>query len=106
MSKRKDSFVENVAYNPVAHAVQRLYERSAPLLIVEAIVLAVAGVIMLWKPVDVLAVMTFVLGGVFILLGLYRTIAGFVSSRGYGGGWLDVVFGIMGVVIGVLFFKK
>lgn len=103
MSKRKGSFVENVAYNPVAHAVQRVYERSAPLLIVEAIVLVVAGVIMLWKPVDVLGVMTFVLGGVFILLGLYRTIAGFVVARGVGGGWLDVVFGLLGIGVGALF---
>lgn len=103
MATRKSPFVKDMAHNPVAHGVWRLYERSAPLLIVEALVLAVIGIIMLWRPVGLLAVMTFVLGGVLILFGLYRTIAGFVASRGFGGGWLDVLFGVISISVGVLF---
>ncbi|MBO5946664.1 MAG: DUF308 domain-containing protein [Alphaproteobacteria bacterium] len=103
MPKRNNLSVENVVLNPVAHGVRRLYERSAPLLIVEAIALAVIGIIMLWRPVELLTVMTFVLGGVLILFGLYRTIAGFVASRGFGGGWLDVIFGLISIGVGILF---
>ena len=36
MPKRNNLSVENVVLNPVAHGVRRLYERSAPLLIVES----------------------------------------------------------------------
>lgn len=103
MATKKKSFGKDVAHNPVAHGVRRLYERSAPLLIVEALVLVFIGIIMLWRPVDMLTVMTFVLGGVLILFGLYRTVVGFVASRGFGGGWLDVLFGLISVGVGVLF---
>ena len=102
MQKRKKSF--DVCVSPVAHSVQRLYERSAPLLVVEALMLACVGVIMLWGPIKLLTVMTFVLGCALILFGLYQTVVGFVASRGYyGGGWLDVLFGLINVGIGVLF---
>ena len=92
-----------IASDPVAHGVQRLYDRSAPLLLAEALLLFCSGVIMLWRPVELLTILTLVLGVALILFGLYRTITGFVASRGYGGGWLDVLFGLINVGVGVLF---
>lgn len=100
---RKQTRAEQVANNPVAHGVQRLYDRSAPLLLAEALLFLIAGAVMLWRPVGLLTVLTLVLGGALVLFGLYRTIAGFVASRGYGGGWLDVLFGLVNVGVGVLF---
>ena len=99
----KQTRTEQVVKNPVAHGIQRLYDRSAPLLLAEALLLFCSGGIMLWRPVGLLTVLTLVLGGALILFGLYRTIAGFVASRGYGGGWLDVLFGLINVGVGVLF---
>lgn len=92
-----------IASDPVAHGVQRLYDRSAPLLLAEALLLLIAGIVMMWRPVGLLTILTLVLGGALILFGLYRTITGFVASRGYGGGWLDVLFGLINVGVGVLF---
>ena len=99
----KQTRTEQVVKNPVAHGVQRLYDRSAPLLLAEALLLLIAGIVMMWRPVGLLTILTLVLGGALILFGLYRTIAGFVASRGYGGGWLDVLFGLINVGVGVLF---
>lgn len=87
----------------VAFGVQRLYDKSAPLLIAEAVLFVVAGVLMLVRPVGFLAAITFIVGVGLLLFGLYRMVAGFVSARGYGGGWLDVLFGIASVVVGILF---
>lgn len=100
---KKQTYVEYVANNPVAHGVQRLYDRSAPLLLAEALLFVIAGIAMLWRPVGLLTILTLVLGCALILFGLYRTIAGFVASRGYGGGWLDVLFGLINIGVGVLF---
>ena len=94
---------KRVADSSVVHGVQRLYDRAAPMLICEALLLLCAGAIMLWRPVGLLTLLTLVLGGALILFGLYRTIAGFVASRGYGGGWLDVLFGLINIGVGVLF---
>lgn len=87
----------------LAFGVQRLYDKSAPLLIAEALLFVLAGGLMLVKPVGFLAVIAFAVGVGLVLFGLYRTIVGFVASRGLGGGWLDVIFGIVSVAIGILF---
>lgn len=84
-------------------SVQRIYDKSAPMLLCEAIVFAIIGVAMLINPMGVLTVITFVLGGALLLLGAYRTVSGFITSSDYGGGWLDVVFGLVNILIGILF---
>ena len=58
---------------------------------------------MVIKPVAILTALTLVIGIALILFGLYRTVAGFVVSRDMGGGWFDVLFGLLTVVLGVLF---
>lgn len=90
-------------YNPVAASVKRLYNKSAPLLICEALLFGVAAILMLVRPVAILTALTLVIGIALVLFGLYRTIAGFVVSRDAGGGWFDVIFGLLTVVLGVLF---
>ena len=90
-------------YNPIAASVRRLYNKSAPLLICEALLFGVAAILMVVKPVAILTALTLVIGIALVLFGLYRTIAGFVVSRDAGGGWFDVLFGLLTVVLGVLF---
>ncbi len=100
MKKKID---QKFADNPVVHSVQRLYDKSAPMLIVESVLFTVMGILMLVRPVGVLSGITFVLGCVLVLLGFYRMVSGFITSHDYGGGWLDVIFGIVNIIIGVLF---
>lgn len=89
--------------DPVVASVQRLYDKSAPLLICESIFFALAAVFMFMRPMVFMTVLTFAIGIGLVIFGLYRTIAGFVSSRAVGGGWLDVLFGLMNIVLGILF---
>ena len=101
VKSRRTSRASN--YNPIASSVKRLYNKSAPLLICEALLFGVAAILMVVKPVAILTALTFVIGIALVLFGLYRTIAGFVVSRDMGGGWFDVLFGLLTVVLGVLF---
>ena len=50
-----------------------------------------------------MTVLTIIIGVALILFGLYRAIVGFIASRGMGGGWFDVLFGLVNVVLGFLF---
>ncbi len=102
-SKSKNVKSRRNTSDPMAASVQRLYNRSAPLLICEALLFAFAAVMIIIKPVAILTALTFVIGVGLILFGLYRTIAGFVVSRNIGGGWVDVLFGLVNVIFGVLF---
>ena len=100
---KKTEKQKRVADSSVVRGVQRLYDRAAPMLVCEALLFIVMGGLMLWKPVGLLTIMTLVFGGALVLFGLYRTIAGLIASREYGGGWQDVLFGLINVVVGVLF---
>lgn len=87
----------------IAASVEKLYNKSAPLLVAETLLLGIIAIFMAFKPLAVLTTLMFVLGCGLILFGLYRAIAGFVAARPYGGGWVDVIFGLVNVVLGVLF---
>lgn len=100
---KKTNSSKTTQVNPVAASVKRLYNKSAPLLICEALLFGIAAILMVVKPVAILIALTFVIGVGLVLFGLYRTIAGFVVSRDAGGGWFDVLFGLVNVVLGVLF---
>ena len=58
---------------------------------------------MVFRPMSILTALMYVIGVALVLFGLYRTVAGFVVSRDAGGGWFDVLFGLINVVLGVLF---
>lgn len=90
-------------FDAVSASVQRMYDKSAPLLLAEGLLIGIVALFMVFKPLAILATLTVVVGVGLILFGLYRTIVGFVSSRNYGGGWVDVVFGVVNVILGVLF---
>lgn len=103
MAKTNSKIKEHKKTTSIAEFVQRLYNQSAPLLICEALLLVLTAVLLIINPFVFLAALTLIVGICLIAFGLYRTIAGFVSSRGIGGGWLDVLFGIIDIIIGILF---
>lgn len=90
--------------NSIAQYVRRLYSRSTTLLLCEAVLFAAIGVLMFIKPLWFLATVMFVIGIILAAFGAYRTIVGLAgdgrpgTSRG-----LDITFGLLNVLIGVLF---
>lgn len=89
--------------NPIAAAVERIYDKSAPLLIGEALLFIGAAVLLFIWPVAILTLLTFIIGAALIFFGLWRMIGGFVTSRNIGGGWVDVIFGLINILLGLLF---
>ena len=83
--------------------VNKLYHNTAPLLLIEAILFAVMSILMLIKPVEILSAVTFVIGGILVLFGLYRVSMVFVSNVGLGVGSFDVFFGLVTLILGIVF---
>lgn len=83
--------------------VNKMYHNTAPLLLIEAILFAIMSILMLIKPVEILSAVTFVIGGVLVLFGLYRVSMVFVSNLGLGVGSFDVFFGLVTLILGVVF---
>lgn len=92
-----------VPRNPIVASINRMYRRGAPMLVGEASLFIVAAVLLFVKPVLVLTVFTYVIGFALLLFGLYRMISGFIASNNNAGGGVDVVFGLINIVLGILF---
>ena len=86
-----------------ALVVNRIYRNTAPLLVGEAILFTVVAILMMVKPVEIMTAVTFVVGTVLILFGLYRVSMVFVSNLGIGIGSFDMFLGLVTLVLGIVF---
>lgn len=83
--------------------IGKIYRNTAPLLLAEAAVFCGVAILMMIKPVEILNAITFVIGGGLVLFGLYRTSMVFVSNLGFGVGTFDVFFGLVTMILGIVF---
>ncbi|MBO4683274.1 MAG: DUF308 domain-containing protein [Alphaproteobacteria bacterium] len=83
--------------------VNKIYRNAAPLLVGEACLYGVIGVLMLVRPITMLSALTFAIGAGLIVFGLYRVGMVFVSNIGASVGFFDVFVGLMTLVLGLIF---
>ena len=96
-------FAPGTRRQKVGELVKKIYRNTAPLLVGEAVLFTVAGILMLVRPVEFLSVITFVIGAVLVVFGLYRVSMVFVSDLGFTIGTYDVFFGLVTLMLGVVF---
>lgn len=87
----------------IGEVIKRIYRNTAPLLVGEAILFIIAGVLMLVWPIEFLSVVTFVIGAALVMFGLYRVSMVFVSNLGFGISVYDVFLGLVTLILGVVF---
>lgn len=102
MAKKQSKKVVHAHREMVEDAVERLYEKSAPMLIGEALLFGVIALFMAFKPLAMFATLVLTVGVGLILVGLWRMISGFIMSHKYGVGGMDITFGLVNVALGVL----
>ena len=96
-------FVPGTRRQKIGEVIKRIYRNTAPLLIGEAILFTVVGILMLLRPVEFLSVLTFIIGAALVVFGLYRVSMVFVSNLGLSIGTYDVFFGLVTFILGVVF---
>ena len=96
-------FIPGTRRQKVGEVIKKIYRNTAPLLVGEAILFVIAGVLMLMRPVEFLSVLTFVIGAALVVFGLYRVSMVFVSNLGLSIGTYDVFFGLVTLILGVVF---
>ena len=92
-----------VPRNPIVASINRMYRRGAPMLVGEALLFVAAAAVLFVKPILVLTIFTYIIGFALLFFGLYRMISGFIASNNNAGGGIDVVFGLVNIVLGILF---
>ena len=64
-------FVPGTRREKIGNLIKKIYCNTAPLLVGEAVLFIVAGILMLAYPVQFLSFITFVIGAGLVLFGLY-----------------------------------
>ena len=83
--------------------INKIYHNTAPLLVVEALVFGLVAILMMLNPVEIVNTMAFVIGVGLIVFGLYRLSMVFVSNLGFSVGTFDVFFGLVTMILGIVF---
>ena len=94
-AKRAPRAKKNTPQVAIVSAINRLYRKSASMLIFEALLFVVVAAVLFVRPVLILTIFTYVVGLALILFGMYRMICGFTYGGDVGGGGIDVVFGLI-----------
>ncbi len=102
-AKRVTKNKRHIVQDGAITAINRLYSKSAPMLIFEALLFICVAAVLFIKPVLVLTIFTYVVGVALLLFGIYRMLCGFTSDSDTGSGGIDVVFGLINSVLGILF---
>lgn len=88
-------------------AVNRLYTKSAPLLVFEAILFGFAAILIFVKPIAIMATLTMLLGIGVGLFGIYQLFVGlFGGERDMAGKTMNIVLGIVGIIVGIVFLAQ
>lgn len=92
------------AEHPMQEPIEKLYNKSAPLLMFEGLLFIVAALLIFFRPIPILATLTWVFGVILALFGVYQTILGLLGGQStFNGRWGNVLFGLINVALGAIF---
>ncbi len=79
-----------------------ILKKEGILSIIESIVFAILGLILVYKPEGTLKIIACILGTIFILFGVFKIINYFYTKGKYDFYNYDLVFGVLALIIGIV----
>lgn len=82
--------------------IKEFLKKSSWTSIVESIIFAILGIILIYKPNETVSVISYILGAIFIIAGIYKII-NYMQTRGQKDLYnYNLIYGIMAIVIGIV----
>ncbi len=82
--------------------MEKFLKKGSFVSILTSLVILAVGVLMICNPDVVTSIVGYVIGGVFVVLGVYKVINYFVSKGKYDFYNYDLVYGILAIVLGII----
>lgn len=81
---------------------KNLLKKSGWMSIVESLIFAVLGIILVWRPNEIMSMIAYIIGAIFIVVGIIK-IVNYVQAKGKNDLFnYELIYGIMAVVIGLV----
>lgn len=82
--------------------LKNLLKKSGWMSIIESLIFAVLGIILVWKPNEIMAMISYIIGAIFITVGVIKII-NYIKEKGKNDLYnYELIFGIMAAVIGLV----
>lgn len=82
--------------------LKKLFKKTGGISIVESIIFAILGIILICKPEGTVKVITYILGTIFILVGIYKIINYFMTKGKNDFYNVNLIYGLTAIVIGIV----
>ena len=82
--------------------LEKLFKKSGWISIVESIIFAILGIILIWKPEGTVKTISYLLGMIFIVIGIFKVVHYLTAKKKYNFYNYDLVYGLMAIVIGIV----
>lgn len=82
--------------------VEKIFKKTGWISILESIIFVILGAILIWKPEGTVKVISYILGIIFILIGIYKIINYFLAKGKYDFYNYDLIYGLMACVLGIV----
>ncbi|MBR1802383.1 MAG: DUF308 domain-containing protein [Clostridia bacterium] len=82
--------------------LEKIFKKTGWFSILESVIFAILGAILIWKPEGTVKVISYILGIIFIVAGLYKIIH-YLSTKGkYDFYNYDLIYGLLACILGIV----
>lgn len=83
--------------------LEKILKKTGIVSIIESIVFIIIGILLVWKADLALKIISYILGGIFIIIGVFRVIQYFAMYKEHYELYnYELIYGLMAVVIGII----
>lgn len=82
--------------------IEKIFKKSGWISILESVIFAIIGAILVWKPEGTVKLISYILGAIFIIIGVGKSI-NYLSTKGkYDLYNHDLIYRLMAIIIGIV----
>ena len=82
--------------------IEKIFKKTGWISILESVIFAILGAIVIWKPEGTVKAISFILGIIFIIVGIGKMINYFSAKGKYDLYNYDLIYGLMACVLGIV----
>jgi len=82
--------------------IEKIFKKTGWISILQSIIFAILGAIIIWKPEGTIKTISYILGIIFILIGIIKIINYFFAKGKYDFYNYDIIYGLMAFIIGIV----
>lgn len=82
--------------------IEKIFKKTGWISIFESIIFAILGAIMIWKPEGTVKVISYILGAIFMIVGIFKIINYFSAKGKYNFYNYNLVYGLIACILGIV----